>query len=382
MIKDATNMIKVLKKTFFAITYFTTISMACLLALILVLNFINPAVSQNAQTDQKKNSPGFKEIMGDIKSNLKTIFKESMGKKEDLNQNTKSEAPAPPDIQPEAPVSPDIQPEAPVSPDIQPEAPVSPDIQPEAPVSPDIQPEAPVSPDIQPEAPVSPDIQPEAPVSPDIQPEAPVSPDIQPEAPAPPDIQPEAPAPPDIQPEAPVSPDIQPEAPVSPDIQSEASVLENNSTESSNDFMKDLTGVPSDWIIDIQSSVAPFIYDYETKRDPFDDPSVQKESAGEGLIIIPKTPPEEHDLQEIQLKGITWHTQRPKALFELPNNAGYYTLVKGDKIGKNGVIFEIREDEVVIVETFWIGTGPNKREETKIKIKKLDRLKLLESSKS
>ena len=332
MIKDATNMIKVLKKTFFAITYFTTISMACLLALILVLNFINPAVSQNAQTDQKKNSPGFKEIMGDIKSNLKTIFKESMGKKEDLNQNTKSEAP------------------------------VSPDIQPEAPVSPDIQPEAPVSPDIQPEAPVSPDIQPEAPVSPDIQPEAPVSPDIQPEASAPPDIQPEAPAPPDIQPEA--------------------SALENNSAESGNDFMKDLTGVPSDWIIDIQSSVAPFIYDYETKRDPFDDPSVQKESAGEGLIIIPKTPPEEHDLQEIQLKGITWHTQRPKALFELPNNAGYYTLVKGDKIGKNGVIFEIREDEVVIVETFWIGTGPNKREETKIKIKKLDRLKLIESSKS
>ena len=66
----------------------------------------------------------------------------------------------------------------------------------------------------------------------------------------------------------------------------------------------------------------------------------------------------------------------------MPNNAGYYTLVKGDKIGKNGVIFEIREDEVVIVETISIGVGPNEREETKIKIKKLDRLKLLETSKS
>ena len=146
-------------------------------------------------------------------------------------------------------------------------------------------------------------------------------------------------------------------------------------------FMEGLSGVPSDWILDIQSSIAPFIYEYGTQKDPFDDPTIKEESAGEGVIVIPKTPPEEYDLSEINLKGITWHTETPKALFELPNNAGYYTLIKGDKIGKNGVIFEIREDEVVIVETTIIGRGSDTKEEIKVKIKRLDRLNLSGSSK-
>ena len=66
--------------------------------------------------------------------------------------------------------------------------------------------------------------------------------------------------------------------------------------------------------------------------------------------------------------------KNPKALFKLPNNAGYYTLIKGDKIGKNGIIFEIRESEVIIVETSYIGSGAQRKEKQIVKIKKINRL--------
>ena len=130
--------------------------------------------------------------------------------------------------------------------------------------------------------------------------------------------------------------------------------------------------------LEIQSYMAPFIYESIQQRDPFEDPTVKKEEEGQGVIIIPKTPPEEYALKTIQLKGIIWDTKNPKALFKLPDNAGYYTLIKGDKIGKKGVIFDIRESdrgsEVVIVETNFIGSNERKKEERTIKIKKIDRI--------
>ena len=132
-------------------------------------------------------------------------------------------------------------------------------------------------------------------------------------------------------------------------------------------------------LLEIQSSVAPFIYEYGDEKNPFDDPTI-KDSKTE-VVIIPKTPPEEHNLSDIKLKGIIWHTKNPKALFELPGNAGYYTLIKGDKIGKKGIVFEIREDEVIIVETNYVGSGEDRKEEITTKLIKLDRLNLSESTK-
>ena len=132
--------------------------------------------------------------------------------------------------------------------------------------------------------------------------------------------------------------------------------------------------------LDVQSYMAPFIYDSVNQKDPFEDPTYKPlEERGaileEAIIVVPRTPPEMYNFDEINLKGVIWNNQRPKALFELPNSGGYYSLMKGDKIGKNGVIFEIRESEVVAVETNIVGKGESKKEERTIKIKKINRIK-------
>ncbi|MCY4321239.1 MAG: pilus assembly protein PilP, partial [Bdellovibrionaceae bacterium] len=152
----------------------------------------------------------------------------------------------------------------------------------------------------------------------------------------------------------------------------------SNSQENSLDLNEELPDVPSQLLLEIQSSVAPFIYEYGDEKDPFDDPTIKDSDTN--VVIIPKTPPEEYELNQIKLKGIIWHTKTPKALFQLPGSAGFYTLIKGDKIGKNGVVFGIREDEVIIVETNYVGSGENRKEEITTKLIKLDRLNLLESS--
>lgn len=135
--------------------------------------------------------------------------------------------------------------------------------------------------------------------------------------------------------------------------------------------------------IEIRSYMVPFIYESVNQKDPFEDPTIQEtdqiiDQAGDTLEIIepeaPRTPPEAYELTEIHLKGIIWNAKEPKALFELPGGSGYYTLIRGDRVGKKGVIFEIRESEVVIVETNVIGSGKRRKEERVIKIKKIDRI--------
>ena len=352
------------KKAVISALYFTTATTACLFALLLVLNFINPAVSQDNQAFLQKN-PGFKEIIGDIVKNLKSILKDSMGK--NTNSQPKDSAPPPESIPPEeqAPPPPEsIPPEG--------QAPPPPEsIPPEGQVPPP--PES-----IPPEGQVPP---PPESIPPEEQ--APPPPEsIPPEEQAPPppeSIPPEEQAPP-----PPESIPFEGQASPPPEDQ-EFYPQENIPTEAqpvgpSKNFTDDLSGVPSEWMLDIQSNIAPFIYEYRKQKDPFEDPTIVEQSTGSDVVVIPKTPPEEYDLKEINLKGIIWHTQTPKALFELPNNEGFYTLIKGDKIGKNGVIFEIREDEVVVVETTQVGRGESKKEEIKIKIKKMDRLNLFGGS--
>ena len=154
---------------------------------------------------------------------------------------------------------------------------------------------------------------------------------------------------------------------------------ETGDTVSPPEEVNEESSLQSEISLQIQSDMAPFIYENPGLRSPFDDPTLRdstEESAdpkGDLKIVIPKTPPELYDLSEIKLKGIIWNTKNPKALFELPSGEGHYTLIKGDKIGKNGLIFEIREDEVVIVETFYKDKDVTERI---IKIKKMDRLKL------
>ena len=132
-----------------------------------------------------------------------------------------------------------------------------------------------------------------------------------------------------------------------------------------------------DALVEVESYMIPFIYDPLNRRNPFEDP-VKKRLRLRGPVVEevlkPPTPPELFTLQQIDLKGIIWRTtESPKALVKLPDGA-FYTLLRGDRIGKNGVIFEIREDEMVVLETKIKQSGNKKIKDTSITIKRMDRL--------
>ena len=130
-------------------------------------------------------------------------------------------------------------------------------------------------------------------------------------------------------------------------------------------------------LIEVEEHMTPFIYDPFNRRNPFEDPMKARLQIQEEAIEVEvktPTPPEMYTLQQIDLKGIIWRTtESPKALVKLPTGA-FYTLLRGDKIGKNGVIFEIREDEMVVLETMTKQSGTQKIQDASITIKRMDRL--------
>ena len=129
-------------------------------------------------------------------------------------------------------------------------------------------------------------------------------------------------------------------------------------------------------LLEIREFMSPYFYDPEINSlDPFEDPTIIQNIGSSGRIVF-KTPLEERDLSSIRLKGIIWDIKEPRALFQLDGENNYYTLSRGDKIGRNGVIFEIREDEVVVLEVL-IQRGVKSEESVQsIKILRLDRLNL------
>ncbi|MDE0092424.1 MAG: hypothetical protein OXN83_03960, partial [Oligoflexia bacterium] len=128
-----------LKRSVIFIIYFMTAMSACLFSLLLVLNFLNPALSQEPLGAQKKEQSSFKEIMGNISQSLTAILKDMVkSSTSDTNQDSDSEKPSsntsqeesdkpavsePLELLPEAPPAPDNLPEAPPVPDNLSEAP-------------------------------------------------------------------------------------------------------------------------------------------------------------------------------------------------------------------------------------------------------------------
>ena len=124
-------------------------------------------------------------------------------------------------------------------------------------------------------------------------------------------------------------------------------------------------------LLQLKSYMEPFIYDPSSRRrNPFEDVTQKREKTR-----IIRTPLERYSLKDIRLKGIIWGVKSPKALFQLPDQKGFYTLLQGERLGKYGVIQEIREDEVEIQETIVKGDGQGQQTETRKTIKRIDRLK-------
>ena len=317
-------------------------------------------------------TPTFKEIFRDIFRNLKTIFSDLQNQQE--GSSPQPPAPRPSLPPPESLSAPQPPPAPPESPNVPQAPPLEPPSAPQAPLTPPESPDTPQAPLTPPEPPDSP----QAPLTPPESPDSPQAPLTSPESP-------DSPQPPsnfegleDIETQ-PVEGEKAPEN--LQNLESSPPPPADSSTQAPPSTQADSGDMSSELSIQIQSSMSSFIYDPVNKKDPFEDPTVPEEFLGDGenrkIPILSKTPPEEHDLKEISLKGIIWDTKNPKALFQLPGDDGYYTLIKGDKIGtENGVIFEIRESEVVIVELQVSGKGDDKQEKTIIKIKKIDRLGL------
>ena len=384
------------KKAFYYITYFGTALFACFLALILVLNFLNPVLSEESKPQEtQKEQLKLKKVFKDIVQNLKTVVKNSFSAQSSPSPQgeesgevlkepqeikiPKEDLPGPDnslsgtETAPKAPESipTDSQGEtAPKAPEN-----IPPDSQgktaPKAPES--------IPPDSQGEtAPKAPES-----IPPDSQGETAPEKSLPVKNPTPPtpsrELIESAPTDPateqslsQISKTSPVEDPVKKDQPTFLPKNTPLNPSQNSSHPSENSSFENLPAPPdSEAGLEIQSYMIPFIYDSVQERDPFEDPTVKKDK---GVVIIPKTPPEEYDLKEINLKGIIWDIKSPKALFKLPNNAGYYTLIKGDKIGKNGIIFEIRESEVIIVETSYIGSGNQKKEKQVVKIKKINRL--------
>ena len=131
----------------------------------------------------------------------------------------------------------------------------------------------------------------------------------------------------------------------------------------------------SDSLLQLKSYMEPFLYDPSSKRrNPFEDlTKKQKIGVTEGKA---RTPLEQYELKDIKLKGIIWNVSSPKALFQPPGGEDFYTLLQGERVGKYGVIKEIREDEVEIKETVVKGDGLEQLTEIRKVIKRMNRLNL------
>jgi type IV pilus assembly protein PilP len=97
-----------------------------------------------------------------------------------------------------------------------------------------------------------------------------------------------------------------------------------------------------------------YVYDPVGRRDPFRP--YRDAKVGIGALVVqrerPLEPLESFDVKTLQVVAIIWGISKPKALIQDPNKV-IHTVVKGMRIGKNdGVIAEIREGEVVIIELF------------------------------
>lgn len=92
-----------------------------------------------------------------------------------------------------------------------------------------------------------------------------------------------------------------------------------------------------------------FIYEDRDRRDPFmpilqSRQSMDRRGGGPSGLL-------QYDISQLTLTAIAWNTREPKALIRDPKS-NIYMVKKNDPIGRNnGYVEDIREGEVIIVES-------------------------------
>ncbi|MFN8791036.1 MAG: pilus assembly protein PilP [Bdellovibrionales bacterium] len=104
-----------------------------------------------------------------------------------------------------------------------------------------------------------------------------------------------------------------------------------------------------------------YAYDPTGKKDPF-KPYRAPRARGDNRPLAPIDPLTQVDISTLQLVAIMWNTTRPRAVVR-DTQGRVFTIFKNNRIGRNdGIVVDIREGEVVIVEKFDDGLGNIVRE--------------------
>lgn len=119
-------------------------------------------------------------------------------------------------------------------------------------------------------------------------------------------------------------------------------------------------GTSEDSIYDMAPQVE-YIYDPTGKKDPF-KPYKAPRVRGDNRPTAPVDPLSTVDVSQLRLIAVLWNTSKPRAVVKDSQNRSFI-LFKNMKIGRNdGVVVDIREGEIVIVEKFDDGFGNTVRE--------------------
>lgn len=103
-------------------------------------------------------------------------------------------------------------------------------------------------------------------------------------------------------------------------------------------------------ISEIQKYLAPFVYNREDLRDPFESQG-NANPLEPGQVYGPFLPLQIYPLRDFKIKGLLWSTKKPVAIIKAPDGNEYRLTIK-DYIGENfGYIATIREKEVVVIQT-------------------------------
>ncbi|MAF91001.1 MAG: pilus assembly protein PilP [Bdellovibrionota bacterium] len=104
--------------------------------------------------------------------------------------------------------------------------------------------------------------------------------------------------------------------------------------------------------IDLKFLNEEYKYDETDRKDPFAPYEAPRAVFNSTQPIGPMLPLQRFNVEELSVQGIIWGVENPTAMVVAPDKKIYYVKER-EKIGKNnGYIAQIREGEVVIVESF------------------------------
>lgn len=107
--------------------------------------------------------------------------------------------------------------------------------------------------------------------------------------------------------------------------------------------------------IDIRFLNEKYNYDPKNKKDPFRPYQAPRAVFNAETPIGPVLPLQKFNVEDLKVKGIIWGVENPTAMIIAPDNEVYYVRER-EKVGNNnGYIAQIRDGEIVIVESFMFG---------------------------